>query len=57
MKICIFSSESIGEASTRNHLVISMHQSVGLEVKDTPRAFPNGAIEERLCPSSRRKDK
>jgi len=50
MKICIFSSKPIGEAFTRNHLVISMHQSVGLEVQGTPRAFPNGAIEERLCP-------
>jgi hypothetical protein len=33
MKIFIFSSEPIGKASTRNHLVISMYQSVGLEVK------------------------
>jgi len=46
-----------GKAFRRNHLVISMHQPVGLEVRGTPRAFPNGAIEEGLCPSSRRKDK
>jgi len=45
-----------GKAFTRNHLVISMHQPVGLEVRGTPRAFPNGAIEDGLCPSSRRKD-
>ncbi len=45
MKICIFSSEPIGEASTRNHLVISMHQSVGLEVK---------GIVDGLCLSARR---
>jgi hypothetical protein len=54
MKIYIFSPEPIGEAFTRNHLVISMHQSVGLEVKGTPRAFPNWAIADGLCLSARR---
>ncbi len=54
MKICIFSSEPIDEAFTRNHLVISMHQSVGLEVQGTPRAFPSGAIVDGLCLSTRR---
>jgi hypothetical protein len=33
-------TESTDEAFTRNHLVISMHQPVGLEVR---------GIEEELC--------
>ena len=52
MKMSIFSSEPIDEAFTKNHLVISMHQSVGLEVKGTPRAFPTGTrgyIKAILC--------
>ncbi len=38
-------SEPIGEAFTRNHLVISMHQSVRLEVK---------RMEGGFCPTSKR---
>ena len=37
--------EPAGETSTRNHLVIPMHQSVGLEVR---------GIEDELCSFSRR---
>jgi len=40
MQIVKFHSEVTTEAFTRNHLVISMHQSVGLEVK---------GIEAELC--------
>ncbi|GIT98303.1 hypothetical protein [Sulfurovum sp. TSL1] len=39
-------SELINEAFTRNHLVISMHQSVGLEVR---------GISVELCLAERRK--
>jgi len=46
MKIYMFSSEPIGEAFTRNHLVISMYQSVGLEVK---------GIADGLCLSARKR--
>jgi len=38
-------SEVIAEAFTRNHLVISMHQPVGLEVR---------GIDDELCLLSRR---
>jgi len=47
-------SEPSGEAFTKNHLVVVMHQPVGLEVRGTPRAFPDGAIEDGLCSSLRR---
>jgi len=47
-------SEPRSEAFTRNHLVISMHQPVGLEVQAPQGYFLLRAIEGGRCSVSRR---